>query len=326
MKSITLSDPGKPSTYIFKEFPIPEPLSGHVVIEIRAFGLNHAEMHMRKGEWNETADVSGIECVRIVHSCPGEEFAVGKKVAAVMGGMGRTIPGSYAEYTRVRVGNVASIDSSLSWEDLAAIPETYATAWTCIFQNLELSRGQTLLVRGGTSAFGQAAINLAVNAGAKVIATTRNLDRAPMLLGLGVERVELEGPELSKRLPETKRIDAVLELVGNSVLLDSLATLKRGGHLCLAGFLGGLDPVPDFNPLLQMPSGVHFSFFGSFVFGEPGFPLSDVPLQKIANEVAEGRYKAKPARVFRFDEITEAHKVMDEGHAGGKMVVVVGQS
>ncbi|OBT53595.1 hypothetical protein VE04_06286 [Pseudogymnoascus sp. 24MN13] len=301
MKSITLSDPGNPSTYIFKEFPIPEPLPGHVVIEIRAFGLNHAEVFMRKGEWNETAEVSGIECVGVVHSCPGGEFAIGTKVAAIMGGMGRTIPGSYAEYTRVRVGNVASIDSSLSWEDLAAIPETYATAWTCIFRNLELSRGQTLLVRGGTSSFGQAAINLAVNAGAKVIATTRNLDRAPMLLGLGVKRVELEGPELSKRLPETKSIDAVLELVGNSVLLDSLATLKRGGHLCLAGFLGGLAPIPDFNPLLQMPSGVHFSFFGSFVFGEPGFPLSDVPLQKIANEVAEGRYKARPVRVFRFD-------------------------
>ncbi|OBT45230.1 hypothetical protein VE00_03683 [Pseudogymnoascus sp. WSF 3629] len=326
MKSIALSDPGKPSTYIFKEFPIPEPLPGHVVIEIRAFGLNHAEMYMRNGEWNEIAEVSGIECVGIVHSCPGGEFAIGTKVAAVMGGMGRTIPGSYAEYTRVRVGNVASIDSSLSWEDLAAIPETYATAWTCIFRNLELSHGQTLLVRGGTSSFGQAAINLAVNAGAKVIATTRNLDRAPMLLELGVERVELEGPELSKRLPETKSIDAVLELVGNTVLLDSLATLKRGGHLCLAGFLGGLDPIPDFNPLLQMPSGVHFSFFGSFVFGEPGFPLSDVPLQKIANEVAEERYKAKPVRVFRFDEISEAHKVMDESHAGGKMVVVVGQS
>ncbi|OAF59895.1 hypothetical protein VC83_02887 [Pseudogymnoascus destructans] len=108
-----------------------------------------------------------------------------------MGGMGRTIPGSYAEYTRVRAGNVASIDSSLIWEDLAAIPE---------YTQLP---GHTLLVRGGISSFGQAAINLAVNAGAKVIATTRNLDRAPMLLVLGVKRVELEGPELLKRLPET---------------------------------------------------------------------------------------------------------------------------
>jgi NADPH2:quinone reductase len=157
-----------------------------------------------------------------------------------MEGTGRTIPGSYAEYTCVPVTNVASIESNLSWEKLAAIPETYATAWSYIFQNLELSSGQTLLVRGGTSSLGQAAINLAVNTGAKVIATTRNLDRSQTLLDLGVQRVELEGREPSERLPEKKTIDAVLNLVGNIVLLDSMIIVRRGGRVCLAGFLAGL--------------------------------------------------------------------------------------
>jgi NADPH:quinone reductase-like Zn-dependent oxidoreductase len=72
-----------------------------------------------------------------------------------------------------------------------------------------------------------------------------------------------------------------------------------------------------------MSSGVHFSFFGSFTFGKPQFPLSDVPLQTIADQVAAGRYKAKPSRVFRFEEIREAHRVMEANQAGGKMVVVV---
>lgn len=72
-----------------------------------------------------------------------------------------------------------------------------------------------------------------------------------------------------------------------------------------------------------MSSGVHFSFFGSFVFGKSGFPLSDVPLQTIAEHVAAGRYKAKPARVFRFEDIREAHRVMEASQADGKMVVVV---
>ena len=228
MRAIVLSNPGEPSTYLFKDRPIPDPLSGHVVIEVKAFGINHAEMHMRKGEWAEADEVSGIECVGIVHACPGGEFAVGSKVAALMGGMGRTIHGSYAEYTRVPTSNVTSIESDLSWEELGALPESYATAWTCLFQNLELARDQVLLVRGGTSSFGQAAINLAVNRGVRVIATTRNLDRAQMLLDLGVERVELEGSDLSERLPEKKTIDAVLNLVGNSVLLDSMAIVRRG--------------------------------------------------------------------------------------------------
>jgi NADPH2:quinone reductase len=115
----------------------------------------------------------------------------------------------------------------------------------------------------------------------------------------------------------------VLDLVGNSTVLDSLAMLRRGGRACLAGWLGGLAPIADFNPLAQMPSGVDLTFFASFVFGTPGFPLSDVPLQKIAEDVAAGRLKAKPSRVFGFDEIREAHRVMEANEAGGKMVVVL---
>ena len=100
--------------------------------------------------------------------------------------------------------------------------------------------------------------------------------------------------------------------------------LLRGGRSCLAGWLGGLDPIPDFNPLLQMASGFYLTFFASFVFGAPGFPLSDVPLQQIAADAAAGRVDVKPARIFRFDEIREAHRVMEANEAGGKMVVVSG--
>jgi len=322
MRAIVLEKFGGIDSLVYTELPEPEPLEGHVVIEIKAFGVNHAEMHMRRGEWAEAAKVSGIECVGIVKSCPGGEFPVGAKVAALMGGLGRTINGSYAQYTRAPVSNVALVESDLPWAELAAIPETYATAWTCLFRNLELTAGQTVVIRGATSSFGQAAVNLAVNAGAKVIATTRNPARFDMLKALGAERVELEGPDLSKRIAEAKQIDAVLDLVGNSVILDSLAMLRRGGRACLAGWLGGLAPIADFNPLLQMASGVYLTFFGSFVFGTPGFPLSDVPLQTIAADVAAGRLKAKPSRVFSFDQIHEAHRVMEANEAGGKMVVV----
>jgi NADPH:quinone reductase len=321
MRAIVRDGFGGVEHLVIQEIPEPEPKPGHAVIEVKAFGINHAEMHMRRGEWAEAAPVSGIECVGIVKSCPGGEFAAGTKVAALMGGLGRSINGSYAEYTRAPVTNVAPIESNLSWEYLAAIPESYATAWTCLFRNLEITKGQTLVIRGAASSFGQAALNMSVNAGAEVIATTRKSDSFEKLKSLGAKRIELEGRDLSGRIQERKQIDAVLDLVGNSTILDSLAMLRRGGRACLAGFLGGLAPVPDFNPLLQMSSGVHFSFFGSFVFGTPGFPLTDVPLQAIANDVAAGRYNAKPAWVFRFEEIREAHKLMESGQAGGKMVV-----
>jgi NADPH:quinone reductase len=323
MRAILRTRFGGPEVLIIREIPEPEPKEGHAVIQVKAFGLNHAELHMRRGEWAEIADVSGIECVGIVKSCPGGEFAVGTKVAALMGGLGRTINGSYAEYTRAPVTNVAAIESRLSWAELAAIPESYATAWTCLFRNLEIASGQTLVIRGATSSLGQAALNMSVNAGTKVIATTRSRDRFSMLETLGALRAKVEEPKLSKRIAKNGKIDAVLDLVGNSTILDSLDMLRRGGRACLAGWLGGLAPIADFNPLLQMASGVCLTFFGSFVFGKPGFPLSDVPLQAIAAEVERGRYKAKPTRVFRFEEVQEAHRVMESNGAKGKLVVVL---
>ena len=323
MRAIVLEKFGGLDSLVYKDIPDPEPKGGHVVIQIKAFGINHAEMHMRRGEWAEAAPVSGIECVGLVHSCPGGEFPIGAKVAALMGGLGRTINGSYAQFTRAPVSNVALIEADLPWAELAAIPETYATAWTCLFRNLDIQKGQLLVIRGATSSFGQAALKLAVNAGVRVIATTRNPERFPLLENLGAERCAIERPDLSQHIAEAKKIDAVLDLVGNSVMLDSLAMLRRGGRSCLAGWLGGLDPIPDFNPLLQMTSGVYLTFFGSFVFGTPGFPLSDVPLQQIAADAAAGRLDVKPARVFRFDEIHEAHRTMEANQAGGKMVVVL---
>src|ERR1700760_1718818 len=150
MRAIVLEKFGGLDSLVIKDIPEPEPMPGHVVIQIKAFGINHAEMHMRRGEWAEAAPVSGIECVGVVKSCPGGEFAAGAKVAALMGGLGRTINGSYAEFTRAPVTNVAAIEADLPWADLAALPETYATAWTCLFRSLEIQRGQTLVIRGAT--------------------------------------------------------------------------------------------------------------------------------------------------------------------------------
>jgi NADPH2:quinone reductase len=123
MRAVVLEKFGGLDSLVYKEIPDPEPKPGHVVIEIKAFGINHAEMHMRRGEWAEAAKVIGIECVGLVKSCPGGEFPIGAKVAALMGGLGRTINGSYAEYTRARASNVALIESDLSWAELAAIPQ-----------------------------------------------------------------------------------------------------------------------------------------------------------------------------------------------------------
>jgi NADPH:quinone reductase-like Zn-dependent oxidoreductase len=323
MRAIVIKQYGGPDVLSIEERPDPKPKPGHVVIEVKAFGVNHAETYMRAGTWPEATEISGIECVGLVKVDPAGRLRPGQKVVAFMGGMGRTINGSYAELTNVPASNVLPLTTGLAWEVLAAIPESYATAWACVHGNLGLEPGQTIVIRGATSALGQAAVNIAAHAGARVIATTRNPQRVATLEGLGAREVVLEEPDLPQRVRERypQGVDAVLELVGNSTVVGSLTTVRRHGRLCLAGFLGGLEPIPSFMPIMQLPSGVHFSFFGSFVFGTPAFPVSEIPLQTIVERVASGAYNAKPVRVFRFDEIRAAHRLMEEGGANGKMVV-----
>ena len=326
MRAAIIRQYGGPEQLVIQESPEPEPTPGHVVIQVKAFGLNHAEIYFRKGEWGDVAKVSGIECVGLVKADPTGGFRPGQKVAGLMGGMGRTINGSYAEYTRVPASNVVPIQSDLPWAELAAIPETYATAWTCLYRNLALSAGHLLLVRGGTSALGRAAITIAAHAGARVIATTRRPHRFSSLQALGAEEALPEGPDLSRRVREVhpRGIDSVLDLVGNSTVVDSLAMVCPDGRVCLAGFLGGGAPIPAFNPLLQMPSGVHLSFFASaFTFGNTSYPLDQIPLQAIVDRAARGVYRAKPARVFPFEQIQEAHRLMESGEANGKIVVAL---
>jgi NADPH:quinone reductase len=323
MRAIVIKQYGDPDVLSIEERPAPKSQPGHVLIEVKAFGVNHAETHMREGKWPEATEISGIECAGLVKADPAGRLAAGQKVVAFMGGMGRSINGSYAELTSVPASNVLPIKTELAWEALAAIPESYATAWAALYGNLELKAGQTIVIRGATSALGQAAVNIAAHAGARVIATTRNPKRAATLETLGAKEVVLEAPDLPQRVHERhpQGVDAVLELVGNSTVVGSLTMVRRHGRLCQAGFLGGLDPIPTFMPVMQLPSGVHFSFFGSFVFGAPSFPTSEIPMQTIVERVEAGTYKAKPARVFRFEEIREAHRLMEAGAANGKIVV-----
>jgi NADPH:quinone reductase len=323
MRAMVITQPGGPEVLQIQQVPDPVPGDGEVLIRVRAFGINHAETHMRKGEWPEATPVSGIEAVGTVAADPSGALAGGTKVLTIMGGLGRTRNGSYAEYTVAPASNVAPIETSLDWAELAAIPESYATAWFALHRNLDLAAGQSLLVRGATSALGQAAVNIAHDLGARVIATTRRADRAALLRSLGAQHVVIDTGSIADQVRDLLPggADRVLDLVGNSALRDSLQAVRQTGRVCQAGFLGGLGPVTDFQPVFDLPSGVQFSFFGSFEVGTPAYPISAIPFQQIVANAEAGVYQAKPARVFPFEEIAEAQRVMEASQAGGKLVV-----
>jgi NADPH:quinone reductase len=260
------------------------PPGREVLIAVRAFGLNHADTYMRSGVWSFGIDVLGIECAGVALRDTTGALAPGTTVVALVGG--------------------------------------YATAWVALHGNLALAPGHRVLVRGATSSVGQAAVNLAVDHGATVVATTRAADRVPLLRRLGAHEVLLDDGALAGRL--NGGVDRVLDLVGNAVLRDSLHCARPHGRVCQIGFLGGLEPVADFNPLADLPSGVQLSTFASaFVLGEEPFPLARVPLQEIVTQVERGAFDATPKRVFAFDEIADAHRLMDAGRPGGKLVVTL---
>jgi NADPH:quinone reductase-like Zn-dependent oxidoreductase len=323
MRAIIKQRNGGPEVLVIEELPIPEADAEHVVIKVHAFGLNHAETYVRQGIWPFPSRVLGIECVGEVHEDGTGRLPRGQRVVALMGGMGRTIHGSYEEYVRVPATNVAPVETGMSWTDLAALPESYATAWSSLYENLAIVPDQTIVVRGGTSALGQAAINIARVAGAQVLATTRDRRHFGVLEALGASPlVEVDGlpEEVRRRLPSG--VDAVLDLVGSRTMLGSLTMVHPGGRVCVAGWLGGLEPI-TVDPLAHLPSGVHLSLFGSFVYGTPGHPLSDVPMQTMVDHAGRGEYRAKPARVIAFEDIVEGHRLLDAGDAKGKIVVSV---
>jgi len=325
MKAIVITAYGDPEVLAVTELPDPEPGADEILISVRAFGLNHADTYMRSGSFGEVARVPGIECAGTVLADPSGRLAAGTAVVAILGGMGRTRNGSYAERVTMPAGNVVPVSTSLSWTDLVALPEVYATAWAGLHQNLGLRPGQTVLVRGATSSLGQAAVNVAAEYGAEVIATTRQPGRADLLRGLAAAEVLIDDGHLADRVRELgATVDCVFDLVGNSVLRDSLRIVRPRGRVCQLGFLGGLDPVAGFNPIADLPSGVQLSFYGSaFVLGTDDFPLAEIPLADMIAKAEAGRYQAKPVRVFGFDQIVEAHRVMEQGAAAGKMVVAV---
>lgn len=322
MKAIVITNYGDPDVLRIEDRSVPRATEGTVVVRVRAFGLNHAEAYFRKGVWGDIAKITGIECAGEVYDPGRSGLTSGQRVFALMGGMGRTIDGSYAEYVRVPEGNVVPVHSSLDWVSLAAIPESYATAWTFLHHQLEVKAGQTLVVRGGTSALGQAAVNIARDLDARVLASSRSREKSRIIEALGAEPL-VECANLSsvvrQRVPSG--VDAVLELVGVSTLLDSFKMARYRGRIALGGFLGGGGAL-SFDPLTQMPSGVQFCFFASaFMFGGPDLPLADIPFGDLVERAEEGVYRTTPAHVFDFHQIVEAHRLMESGEARGKIVV-----
>ncbi len=321
MRAVVLDAPGPPEALRIRDVPVPVPEPGWVLIKVEAFGLNRSELHTRLGlaEGVVFPRVLGIEAAGVVVECPGGEFTPGTQVAAMMGGMGRTFDGGYAEFTCVPVGQAIPFTSDLDWATLGAVPEMLQTAYGSLTVGLDAQPGQTLLIRGGTSSIGLTTAVLARRLGMTVFSTTRDPDRADVLREIGVQHPLVDDGDVAAQVRSIvpDGVDTALELVGTPTLPDTLRATRVHGVVCFTGMLSNQWTVRDFYPIEYLPRGVRLTAYG----GDAG-DLPPSVLQEFLDDVAAGRAKVPIHRTYRMDEIAEAHADMEAGRAAGKLVVV----
>jgi NADPH:quinone reductase-like Zn-dependent oxidoreductase len=328
MRAAVAERPGGPDALVVREVPRPEPRPGWALVRVEAFGLNRSEYMTLRG-WSGP-DVTfprilGIECTGVVESvAEGSPIAPGTKVAAVMGGMGRAFDGGYAEYALLPSHQLMALETTLPWEVLGALPETFITAAGSL-ATLGLEAGRTVLVRGATSSLGLACLELARAAGVRTVATSRSDAKAPALRARGVAALVLEGEGFAERaLAEVPGgFDAVVDLIGGRAVLDSLAVVRDGGTVCNSGLLGGTWVIDDFEPLASIPSGRKLTAYQSSVAADAnvGGPI----LRAVIEQVERGAVDPGVDTVYALGEIAEAHRRMAAGAATGKLVVLPGR-
>ncbi len=321
MRAVVLDAPGPPEALRIRELPVPQPRPGWVLIQVKAFGINRSELHTRLGLAQGVAfpRVLGIEATGVVAAAPGGEFEEGQQVAAMMGGMGRTFDGGYAEFANVPATQVISFRSELDWATLGAVPEMLQTAHGSLTVGLDAQPGQTLLIRGGTSSVGMAAAILARDLGLTILSTTRQPDRVASLEAIGVDHVLVDDGDVAvqARAIVPDGVEAALELVGTNTLPDTLRATAVHGVVCFTGMLSNEWTVADFYPIDYIPSGVRLTAYG----GDAADLPSEV-LQRYLDAVAAGRLTVPIHRTYTLDEIAEAHADMEHGRATGKLVVI----
>lgn len=321
VKVAVLYQAGGPENFVLEERPLPTPTGEWVLIKVKAFGLNRSELMTRKGYSPNVKfpRVLGIECVGEVEVDPSGEYAKGQPVLALMGGMGREFDGSYAQYTLLPRSLLHPFQSKLPWETLGAIPEMFQTVHGSLYLALGIQKGETLLIRGGTSSVGMLAAQLANQMGLTVLATTRNPQKEKALLENGATHVLIDSGKVNEmvRAIFPQGIDKVLELVGTSTLHDSMSCLKPGGTACMSGMLAESWTIPNFAPMEFIPATVRLTTYDS---GQVRSPTAI--FQDFIRQVETGQVKLALSQTFTLDQIVAAHQLMDSNQAAGKLVVL----
>ncbi|MBS0309267.1 MAG: NAD(P)H-quinone oxidoreductase [Proteobacteria bacterium] len=323
MRAIEITQPGPSDVLQLCERPVPELKPGEVLIKVHAAGINRPDVLQRTGHYPVPAgasDLPGLEVAGEVVAGEGTAFKLGDMVCALVQG------GGYAEYCAAPAGQCLPIPAGLTAIQAAALPETFFTVWSNVFDRARFADGETLLVQGGTSGIGVTAIQLAAAFGHRVFATAGTDEKCRACEALGAERGinyrNEDFVEVVKTATAGKGVDVILDMVGGDYIPRELATLADDGRIAMIAFLGGSRANVDLGQILRRrltltgsalrPRSVEFKAEIAGKLRERVWPLLE-----------NGRIKPIIHQVFPLEQADQAHAMMESSAHIGKIVLAL---
>jgi NADPH:quinone reductase len=325
MRFIGASGPGGPEVLSIQEGPVPEPGAGEVLIHVAAAGVNRADTYQRRGRYPlqpGVSEVLGLEVAGTVAKVgapaarpeeKAERWRVGDPVCALISG------GGYAEYATAHASHCLPIPGGLSLEQAASLPEACFTVWFDIFQIGRLLPGQSLLVHGGSSGIGTAAIQMARALGSKVFVTAGSAAKVAACQALGATAINYRETDFEIDF-QHEPMDVILDMVGGRYTDKNLRLLAQGGRLVFINFMEGSKSEVDLAPLMRKGAWIT----GSLLRPQPVEVKTRIAEELVARVwplVTAGKIKPIIDRVFPLAEAAEAHRYMESSAHIGKILL-----
>lgn len=325
MTVIEITEPGGPEKLVLSCRPLPQPGPGEVLIKVASAGVNRPDCLQRQGGYPPppgASDIPGLEVAGTVVSLGEgtERWQLGDHVCALLTG------GGYAEYCTAPEPQCLPIPAGLSLQQAAALPETFFTVWSNVFDRASLQPGETLLVHGGTSGIGTTAIQLASALGSRVFTTVGGADKQQICLDLGAERVinyhEEDFVQVIKTSTNSRGVDVILDMVGGDYVQRNLSALAVEGRLVFIAFLRGAKMEVNLAPVMMK----RLTITGSTLRARPvahKAPIAKNLEEKVWPLLASGTIKPIIDRTFPLSEAASAHALMESNRHIGKLLLQI---
>ncbi len=324
MTCIEISESGGPEVLKPGSRPLPVAGAGEVLVRVAAAGVNRPDIMQRRGMYSPppgVSDIPGLEIAGTVAALGPEvsKWKVGDTLCGLVAG------GGYAEYCAAPAPQCLPFPKGLDAVAAAALPETFFTVWTNVFGRARLQPGETLLVHGGSSGIGTAAIQMASRLGARVMATAGSAEKCAACEDLGAERAikyrDEDFVEAAKAFSDGHGVDVILDMVGGDYVVRNIAALARGGRIASIAFLQGSKVEVDLMPLLMKHLTITASTLRPQTIEQKG-EIASALLERFWPLIEAGDIKPVIDSTFPLADAAEAHRLMESSRHIGKIMLV----